>query len=107
LADADPFLARAQKITIVAAASSEREAGSQAAADAAQHLARRGVEAEFRVVNDPHLGEAKTLFAEADALGADLVVMGGYGRSRLGEYIFGGVTHEAVKSARIPLFMSH
>jgi nucleotide-binding universal stress UspA family protein len=109
LADAAPFLARAQSITILAAASDgrTRDALSASAKDACEHLARRNVKAQARVVDERDLGEAAALFAEANALGADLLVMGGYGRSRLGEYIFGGVTREAVKSAPVPLFMSH
>lgn len=109
LADARVFLDGAERITIVAVASdrSSHDALALSAADVAAHLTRRELNAEVRVIQDPGIGEAQALFAEAGALGADLVVMGGYGRSRLGEFIFGGVTREALQSARVPLLMSH
>jgi nucleotide-binding universal stress UspA family protein len=108
LGDAGPFIERAQKVTVVSVGSGEHRSAAQAmAGDAAEHLARAGVKADSRAVEGARRTEAQALLAEAAALGADLVVMGGYGRSRLGEYIFGGVTQEAVKSASLPLFMSH
>ena len=38
---------------------------------------------------------------------ADLVVAGGYGHSRLGEWIFGGVTHELLSSSPVCCMLSH
>jgi nucleotide-binding universal stress UspA family protein len=39
--------------------------------------------------------------------GADLIVAGGYGHSRLGEWIFGGVTHELLVSSPVCCMLSH
>jgi nucleotide-binding universal stress UspA family protein len=75
--------------------------------DAAAHLARRGLKADVRNVDDAGGGEGAALLAEADALGADLVVMGGYGHGRLREQVFGGVTRDLLKFASTPLFMAH
>jgi nucleotide-binding universal stress UspA family protein len=44
---------------------------------------------------------------EARALEADLMVMGGYGHSRLREFVFGGVTRALSRSATMPVLMSH
>ena len=41
------------------------------------------------------------------ASGADLIVMGGYGHSRLREFILGGVTRSVLKSMTVPVLMSH
>src|SRR5262249_42403904 len=38
---------------------------------------------------------------------ADLIVAGGYGHSRLGEWIFGGVTHELLASSPVCCLLSH
>ena len=38
---------------------------------------------------------------------ADLIVAGGYGHSRLGEWIFGGVTHELLGSSPVCCLLSH
>jgi len=43
----------------------------------------------------------------AARIGADLIVMGGYGRARLREWIFGGVTRAVIENAQVPVFMSH
>jgi nucleotide-binding universal stress UspA family protein len=109
VADAAPFLEQAGRITIivVGAGKNERELGAGAGDDAAAHLARRGLKAEVRNVDDAGGGEGAALLAEADALGADLVVMGGYGHGRLREQVFGGVTRDLLKFASTPLFMAH
>ena len=39
--------------------------------------------------------------------GADLIVTGGYGHSRLGEFIFGGVTRELLMTSPICCLFSH
>ena len=39
--------------------------------------------------------------------GVDLIVAGGYGHSRLGEWIFGGVTHELLTSTPVCCMLSH
>ena len=39
--------------------------------------------------------------------GADFMVMGGYGHSRLREFILGGVTRSILKSMTVPVLMSH
>jgi nucleotide-binding universal stress UspA family protein len=38
---------------------------------------------------------------------ADLIVAGGYGHSRLGEWIFGGVTHEMLAQSPVCCLLSH
>jgi nucleotide-binding universal stress UspA family protein len=39
-------------------------------------------------------------------ISADLIVMGGYGHSRLRERIFGGVTRTMVKGPKLPVLMA-
>jgi nucleotide-binding universal stress UspA family protein len=104
---AAPFLDRADKITIVTVSADKHEHAVSEVDGALAHLARRGLKAGVRVVGDLGFSETATLFAEAGADHADLVVMGGYGRSRLGEFVFGGVTREALKTGSIPVLMSH
>ena len=45
--------------------------------------------------------------AVARASGRDFMVMGGYGHSRLREFVLGGVTHSILKSMTVPVLMSH
>jgi nucleotide-binding universal stress UspA family protein len=53
-----------------------------------------------------HSAEA-ALLSEARALDADLIVMGGYGHSRLREFVFGGVTRALSRTSPIPVLLSH
>jgi nucleotide-binding universal stress UspA family protein len=62
---------------------------------------------DVRNVDGMGRDEAQALVAECRALGADLLVVGGYGCARLQEIIFGGVTRELVRSAPLPVFMAH
>ncbi len=66
-----------------------------------------GREVELVAVREPDAGVADALRAEAEALGADLIVMGLYGRSRLRETILGGVSRSLLDSAGIPILATH
>jgi nucleotide-binding universal stress UspA family protein len=108
LADAAPFLDKAAGVTVVCvslgASRTEADASGQAIVS---HLSRRRKRAELRHAGELGFSDGATLFGQAGALGADLVVMGGYGSPRLLEAIIGGVTREAMNTARIPVLMSH
>jgi len=54
---------------------------------------------------DTH-GAPETLLSAA-AEHAALLVMGGYGRSRLREWIFGGFTRHVLQGAAVPVLMAH
>jgi nucleotide-binding universal stress UspA family protein len=74
---------------------------------AVRYLARHGVAAEtlHATVSDERAGE--TILARARKAGADLVVMGAYGRSRMTELILGGATRAVLRSGSIAVLMSH
>jgi len=50
---------------------------------------------------------ADTLLKAATELGADLLVMGGYGHSRMREVVFGGFTRRVLQAADLPVLMAH
>lgn len=52
-------------------------------------------------------GIGETILDKARDRGADLIVMGGYGRSRFREYVFGGATREILKDMSVPVLLSH
>ncbi|MBU6448125.1 MAG: universal stress protein [Rhodospirillales bacterium] len=52
-----------------------------------------------------HIGEA--LLSEARQIGADMLVMGAYGHSRLREFIFGGATTEILRNFNLPVLIHH
>lgn len=96
---------RAERVTILTAGTAKTRAGQAEGLRA--YLAWHGVAAEVASV-PPHAdGVGAALLAAAGAAGADLLVMGGYGRSRLRELILGGVTRHVLNHARLPVLMAH
>jgi nucleotide-binding universal stress UspA family protein len=71
------------------------------------HLGRHGIGFEQRDVgaDDEHAGAA--LLEAADEVGADLLVMGAYGRTRFSEWALGGATRHVLNHAKRPVFMRH
>jgi nucleotide-binding universal stress UspA family protein len=47
------------------------------------------------------------ILSHAADTGADLLVMGGYGHSRLREFVLGGATRGILESMTVPVLMSH
>lgn len=109
LADAWPFLAGAEKVSVVTvdATPSEGGYGPNPGADIAAHLARSGCKAEVFNLDSMGRTDAAAILDQARAVNADLIVMGGFGHSRLSEMVFGGVTRELLTTTTIPLLMSH
>jgi nucleotide-binding universal stress UspA family protein len=109
LADAAPLLEAADEIVVITADARPDSTGVGPApgADISAHLARRGLKVELRNLDGIGRSEADTLIAGAQAWGADVLVMGGYGRARLREVVFGGVTRAMVEKAPLPVLMSH
>jgi nucleotide-binding universal stress UspA family protein len=101
LKDALPFLVTAETVTLVGA-------GEDAAASldvAAALLKRHAAPVRTKPVEAGHRAGAALLEAAA-AEGADLLVMGAYGHSRLREIVLGGATREVSRDARIPVLFS-
>jgi nucleotide-binding universal stress UspA family protein len=108
LADALPFLVRAEKVMLIAACPADDQDDAAAGLqDVVEGLKRHGIEADGRTVTAPGDRVAAELDVAADALGADLIVTGGYGHSRLGEWVFGGVTRDLLRHPHRYVLMSH
>ena len=72
-----------------------------------KYLSRHGVHAGLRIEHTPEDFVEAALLSCAGQIGATSIVMGGYGHSRIGEYVFGGVTRSLLKEAPITLFIAH
>ncbi len=70
------------------------------------YLSRHGVRAQFeaRETSEP-VDEALVRFAEE--VDAGIIIMGGYGHSRAGEFLFGGITRALIKNCPVALVMAH
>jgi nucleotide-binding universal stress UspA family protein len=97
------FLVTAQSVTILTA----KENGADARPDELRdYLAAHGIKA--KIVSVAAKGDAgKALLAAADKAGADLLVMGAYGHSRVRELVLGGVTKHVLQSTTIPALLAH
>jgi nucleotide-binding universal stress UspA family protein len=107
IGDAMPFLERAKAVDIVIVAE-ERKGGDEInGANMSEHLARHGVAANVKRIAKGDLAIEDVLLSYAADSGADFMVMGGYGHSRLREFILGGVTRGILGSMTVPVMMSH
>ena len=104
--DAIPFLHRAEAVEVLIVTGEGSTGDEIPGADIGEHLARHGLKVE--VVRVASKGEVSNMILShaADA-GADLLVMGGYGHSRLREFILGGATRGILRTMTVPVLMSH
>lgn len=86
---------------------SEVEHGADPGVDIATHLARRGL--QVNVITIPRAGQrvATALLRHAAESDAQLLVAGGYGHSRLREWVLGGTTRELLHAIHLPILFSH
>jgi len=78
-----------------------------AGADIGQHLARHGLKVEVKRIVATDGDTGNTILSHAADTSADLIVMGGYGHSRLRQFVLGGVTRTMLSSMTVPVLMSH
>lgn len=108
LGDAMPFLTRAQDVIVLAVCKPDvAEAAQDEVDDVAAGLRRHGVAARGEVARIETAAVAEEIQRVADAAGADLIVSGGYGHSRLREWVFGGVTDDFIHRPTHFILMSH
>jgi nucleotide-binding universal stress UspA family protein len=104
--DAAPFLSRADAITIMCL-NEEQVPADASSAILAAHLARHGLAAQIERMSADRSDIQPAILSLAADAGLDLIVMGGYGHSRLQERVLGGVTRGMLQSMTVPTLMSH
>ncbi len=105
-----PFLKNAQQVVIVEVHEGEhRGEGSRISSiePVIAQLAWHGIKATGKIVASGKRPGAEMLLATAKVTSADLVVMGGYGHSRVREMVLGGFTRHVIRTAELPVLMSH
>jgi len=102
--DALPFLMGAKAVTVIAV----NEEASEASSDRlVSHLTRRGIAARVQRLTTDRGDVQGAILSIAAESNIGLLVMGGYGHSRLHERILGGVTRSMFDAMTVPVLMSH
>lgn len=103
-----PFLAKATKVTLLVA---DAEPDEVAAPLLLRNLGRRGITAAVDTAKFHALtgrGRGRALLAYARDKGADLLLMGAYGRGELSNFLgLGGATAKVIASCPLPLLLAH
>lgn len=106
LKDAIPFLKAADQVTLALVNDEPgEETHSTEGTDVARYLSRHGVSAIIRDLPGWHSASAAIL-NETSQIGADLIVAGGYGHSRLQQWLLGGVTRTLLSECPVPVLMA-
>ncbi len=107
LRDAMPFLTMAEAVTVVTVNEEESVPSEASPTHLARYLAREDISARLTsLTTEVSEIQASILSLAADE-SLDLLVMGGYGHSRLKETILGGVTRDMLRCMTVPTLMSH
>lgn len=109
LHDAMPFLAQATSVDVLLVDPQPRSDGhgELPGADIGAHLARHGLQVNVVRRERGRDSVATTLLRHAADSGAGLLVAGGFGHSRLREWMLGGTTHELMEAMHLPVLFSH
>jgi nucleotide-binding universal stress UspA family protein len=107
--DALPFLVKAGAVNllIVLNEKTKNDEGEIRGIDMGKHLARHGVKVEVKTTVAADIDVADAILSYVADSVATMIVMGGYGHSRLREIVLGGVTREILSSMTVPVLMSH
>ena len=106
IADAMPFLKRAKNIEVITISGERPIRDELPGADIAQHLARHDLKVDLKALSMA-TDTATTILNFAADTGADMLVMGAYGHSRLREFVLGGATRGILETMTVPTLMSH
>ena len=105
VADAMPILEAAESVEVFVV--EPNGIGDAPGADIAEHLARHGVNAVASRTAGMDIDVGDVLLNQISDSGADLIVMGGYGHSRMRELVLGGATRHILQHMTVPVLLSH
>ena len=102
--DALPLLTRAESVTVL---SIGPDAEDQGADDVRDYLTLHGVATKAVLRTDTAKHAVNELIDFATEHGADLIVSGAYGHTRMREWMFGGMTRDLLQASPVCCLMSH
>ena len=109
LHDAIPMLQQADEVCVLTVNPSDtiEGGGAFAGVDITNTLARHDINAEVKHIPGSTIPIADMLLSTVADYGFELLVMGGYGHSKLREWVFGGTTQDMLDRMTLPVMMSH
>ena len=102
LRNAMPFLQGAERVSLLTPPEE-----NEAARNLMTYLERHGIRPEPAIAPNQAGDVGETILACARDVGADLLVMGAYGHSRLREMVLGGATRSVLENLHLPALLSH
>ncbi len=107
--DAMPLLEQAKAVHVVCFQPKKSRAGhgDMPGADIALHLSRHGIQVEVEVIEGKDIDVGNAILSHLADRGSDFLVMGGYGHSRVREFILGGATRTILQSMTVPVLLAH
>jgi nucleotide-binding universal stress UspA family protein len=105
--DALPFLKLADEVSIAVAKTAGAEDADAQIADVAKYLERHDVRVAEQISTVASDDEEDVLLDLARQHRVNLIVAGAYGRTRLSEWIFGGVTRHLLLNSPVPCLLSN
>jgi nucleotide-binding universal stress UspA family protein len=107
IADAQPLLAHASMVTVLTVTDEKRLPGKDIGERLAQGLRTRGLVAEAVSIQAGARSIGAALQQHSLTIGGDLLVMGGYGHSRVRDFVLGGATEDILANLQLPVLLSH
>jgi nucleotide-binding universal stress UspA family protein len=103
-----PFLAGARRVNVLVGGR-----GNQSSPTTVPQLnIEASIRAHVKEVNIERVSSSNDtigpeILERADRVGAELIIMGAYGRPRMSELLLGGATHHVFRNAMRPVLMNH
>jgi nucleotide-binding universal stress UspA family protein len=107
--DAMPLLVKAGAVDLLIVLNEKTSSAPNVirGAEIANHLARHDVKVEIATIPAADIDVTSAILSYVADCSGTLIVMGGYGHTKLREFILGGVTRDVLKSMTVPVFVSH
>ena len=105
--DALPFLEKAERVTVLCVGQTRAGANIRPGEEVTRYLGYHGIEASLDNIDEGSMTVGDAILMHQGDIGADMLVMGGYGHSRLREFVLGGVTKRILERCPTPVLMSH
>ncbi|MGI9351515.1 MAG: universal stress protein [Rhizobiaceae bacterium] len=102
-----PILKNADRVNIITIDPKKLDVGEDPGSDLAAYLSRYGIDVTVDVLASGGMNVSKKLLQRTNDIDANILVMGGYGHTKLRERLLGGVTRETLQDATLPVYMVH